>query len=166
MIHDGVSVVTTTWNERKNVEKLVVEIRKALHGYPHEIIVVDDSSADGTIEVAKRFADVAVTKPREGQSKGLLYGMRLAKYPVIVTIDADLENDPKYIPRLLQQICRFDVVVASRTEIHGFQKKLLQKLWVNWLVWRIRFQILGLTEEKSFQCSVLEAEKRLVPSFW
>jgi glycosyltransferase involved in cell wall biosynthesis len=75
MVNDGVSVVTTTWNEWNNVEKLVVEIRKALRGHPHEIIVVDDSSTDGTMEeeVAKRFEDVAVTKPREGQSKGLLY---------------------------------------------------------------------------------------------
>jgi dolichol-phosphate mannosyltransferase len=71
MINDGVSVVTTTWNERNNVEELVAEIRKALRGYPNELIFVDDSSSDGTIEVAKRFADVAVTKPREGQSKGL-----------------------------------------------------------------------------------------------
>ena len=65
-----------------------------LQQIPHEIIVVDDDSPDGTIQAANRLADIAITKKREGQSKGLLYGMRLAKYPVIVTIDADLENDP------------------------------------------------------------------------
>ena len=65
------------------------------------------------MQVAQRLADVAVTKKREGQSKGLLYGMRLAKYPVIVTIDADLENDPTHIPRLIQQTAKFDIVVAS-----------------------------------------------------
>ena len=42
----GVSVVTTTWNEKENVEKLVLLIRKVLQSYPHEIIVVDDSSPD------------------------------------------------------------------------------------------------------------------------
>ena len=92
MIPTGVSIVTTTWNERENIGKLISATRNALQQFPHEIIVVDDDSPDGTIEVANRLADVAVTKKREGQSKGLLYGMHLAKYPVIVTIDADLEQ--------------------------------------------------------------------------
>jgi dolichol-phosphate mannosyltransferase len=127
MIHDGVSVVTTTWNEAKNIENFVAAVREALIGFTHEIIVVDDSSADATAEVARRFADLAVTKPREGQSKGLLYGMQLAKYPFIVTIDADLENDPKYIPQLLQQMEKADVVVASRKEIPRFSEKVASK---------------------------------------
>jgi len=40
MVLNGVSVVTTTWNERENVEKLVPSIRNVLQGLPHEIIVV------------------------------------------------------------------------------------------------------------------------------
>ena len=117
MFRDGVSVVTTTWNERNNIEKLVAAIQEALGGCVHEIIVVDDSSTDGTLDVAKQFADIAVSKAREGQSKGLLFGMHLAKYPVIVTIDADLENDPKLIPQLLEKMDTCDVVNASRTKI-------------------------------------------------
>ncbi|MCJ7762316.1 glycosyltransferase [Candidatus Bathyarchaeota archaeon] len=92
------SVITTTWNERENIEKLVSAIRRVLQNLPREIIIVDDNSSDGTIHVAKRLADIAVTKPREGQTKGLLYGMQLAKYPTIITIDADLENDPIHLP--------------------------------------------------------------------
>lgn len=78
MVLNGVSIVTTTWNERENIEKLIPAIRKVLHEIPHEIIVVDDNSQDGTINVAKRLAEVAVTKRREGQTKGLLHGMQLA----------------------------------------------------------------------------------------
>ncbi len=111
----GVSVVTTTWNERENIEELICRIRATLQGTPHEIIVVDDNSADGTLEVAKELADVAVGKVREGQTKGLLFGAKLAKFPVVVTIDSDLENNPELIPNLLQKISEFDVVVASRT---------------------------------------------------
>ena len=81
MVNDGVSIVTTTWNEWNNVEKLVVEIRKALRGHPHEIIVVDDSSTDGTIEVAKRFADVAVTKPEGGSKQRLALWNASGKIP-------------------------------------------------------------------------------------
>jgi dolichol-phosphate mannosyltransferase len=127
MVPTGVSVVTTTWNERENIKKLVPMIRVVLQQIPHEIIVVDDSSSDGTIQVANRLADVAVTKKREGQTKGLLYGMQLAKYPVIVTIDADLENNPEHIPELLQRIAEFDIVVASRTKLPRISEKIASK---------------------------------------
>jgi dolichol-phosphate mannosyltransferase len=127
MVLNGVSVVTTTWNERENIEKLVSAIRRVLQDLPHEIIIVDDNSSDGTIHVAKRLADIAVTKPREGQTKGLLYGMQLAKYPTIITIDADLENDPIHIPNLIQQTTKFDIVVASRTKLPRISELITSK---------------------------------------
>src|SRR4030066_1340159 len=127
MPFDGVSVVTTTWNERENLTKLVPEIRNVLKQIPHEIIIVDDDSPDGTIQVARLLADIAVSKKREGQSKGLLYGMKLARYPVIVTIDADLENSPAHIPKLIQQISEFDVVVASRLNLPRISEKIASK---------------------------------------
>jgi len=102
-------------------------IRSALQQVPHEIIVVDDNSTDGTIQIANRVADVAVTKKREGQSKGLLYGMHLAKHPLIVTIDADLENDPAHIPALIQQTAKYDAVVASRTTLRRISEKIASK---------------------------------------
>jgi dolichol-phosphate mannosyltransferase len=124
MVLDGVSVVTTTWNERENVEKLVPSIRNVLQGLPHEIIVVDDGSPDRTIQIANRLADVAVTKVREDQSKGLLLGMLLAKYQITITIDADLENNPEHIPKLTQKIAEFDIVVASRTKLPRISEKI------------------------------------------
>lgn len=127
MISEGVSVVTTTWNERENVEKLVLAIRGVLRGVSHEVIVVDDCSSDGTLEAAKRLADVAVGKKREGQTVGLLFGMRMARYPVVVTIDADLENDPAGIPELVRLTAEYDLVVASRTQLPRFSEKLASK---------------------------------------
>jgi dolichol-phosphate mannosyltransferase len=127
MVLNGVSVVTTTWNERENIEKLISTIRNVLKEVQHEIIVVDDNSPDGTIQIASRLADVAVTKPREGQTKGLLYGMQLAHYPTIITIDADLENDPTYIPDLIQQTAKYDIVVASRTKLPRISEKIASK---------------------------------------
>jgi dolichol-phosphate mannosyltransferase len=123
----GVSVVTTTWNERENIEELILRVKSTLKDFPHEIIIVDDSSSDGTIEVARRIADLAVSKVREGQTKGLLYGMKLAKFPVIVTIDADLENDPRLILSLVQKLDEFDLVLASRTVLPRFSEKLASK---------------------------------------
>jgi len=113
----GVSVVTTTWNEQENIEELIRRIRETLKGIEHEIIVVDDSSTDGTLEAAKKLADVAVGKVREGQTEGLLYGANLAKFPIIITIDSDLENSPELIPSLIEKLSPYDLVVASRTTL-------------------------------------------------
>lgn len=124
----GVSVVTTTWNERENIEELTRRIRASLKCFPHEIIVVDDSSSDGTFEAARQVADVAVSKAREGQTKGLLYGMKLAKFPMIVTIDADLENNPELIPSLIGKLEGLDLVVASRMVIPRFSERLASKM--------------------------------------
>jgi dolichol-phosphate mannosyltransferase len=53
--------------------------------------------------------------------------MQKAKYPVIITIDADLENNPEHIPELLQQITRFDIVVASRKKLPRISEKIASK---------------------------------------
>ena len=127
MSSTGISVVTTTWNEQENIRNLILSLRAILKDFPHEIIVVDDDSPDGTIQVARRLADVAVSKKREGQTKGLLYGMRLAKYHIIVTIDADMENSPVCIPLLADQTSTFDIVVASRTKIPRISERLATK---------------------------------------
>lgn len=127
MFPNGVSIVTTTWNEKENIEKLISMTRNVLQRVQHEIVVVDDNSPDGTIQIANRLADVAVTKPREGQSKGLLYGMQLAKYPIIITIDSDLENNPEHIPKLIEKVTLFDIVVASRTKLPRISEKIASK---------------------------------------
>jgi len=124
---DGISVVTTTWNERENIKELILRIRSTLENVPHEIIVVDDTSSDGTFEVASSLADLAFVKRREGQTKGLLYGMQFAKFPIIVTIDSDLENNPELIPKLVEGIGDSDLVVASRTVIPRVSERLASK---------------------------------------
>jgi dolichol-phosphate mannosyltransferase len=123
----GISVVTTTWNEKENITELIQRIRITLQSIPHEIIIVDDSSKDGTLEVAKRYADLAVGKVQEGQTKGLLFGAKLAKYPIIVTIDSDLENPPELIPTLIDKMSNFDLVVASRKVLPRFSERWAAK---------------------------------------
>ena len=124
---NGVSVVTTTWNERENIKELILRVRSTLSNTQHEIIVVDDSSTDGTLEIARQYADVAFGKDREGQTKGLLQGMNLSNYPVIVTIDSDLENSPEIIPTLISKLDKNDLVVASRLTLPRFSEKWAAK---------------------------------------
>ncbi len=123
----GISVVTTTWNEKENIEELIRRIRTTLENTAHEIIVVDDNSSDGTLEAAKSIADVAVGKVREGQTKGLLFGAKLAKFPLIVTIDSDLENPPELIPAIIEKMKIYDLVVASRKVLPRFSERWAAK---------------------------------------
>jgi dolichol-phosphate mannosyltransferase len=127
MNEDGVSMVTTTWNEHLTIGPLILRVRTVLRGIPHEIIVVDDESSDGTIGIARQLANLAVTKKREGQTIGLLHGMQLSKFPVIITIDSDLENTPECIPELISKADEYDIVVGSRREIPRISEKIASK---------------------------------------
>jgi dolichol-phosphate mannosyltransferase len=115
----GVSVVTATYCERENIRPLVERVRGALEGFEHEVIVVDDTSPDGTYEEAARWADRVILMRGAGQTRCLLEGIRAARYPVVVTLDADLENPPELIPALLEAFegRGADLLVASRTVI-------------------------------------------------
>jgi dolichol-phosphate mannosyltransferase len=53
--------------------------------------------------------------------------MHLANYPTIITIDSDLENNPKHIPHLIQQTTKYDIVVASRTKLPRISEKIASK---------------------------------------
>ncbi|WFO75954.1 glycosyltransferase [Desulfurococcaceae archaeon MEX13E-LK6-19] len=130
MVEYGVSVVTTTYNERAYVKPFVERVRKVLSGIDHEIIIVDDNSPDGTYVLAREYADRALLKKREGQTKGLLYGIRTAKYPIVVTLDVDLENPPELIPVLVKVFLEknYDLLVASRTVLPRFSERLASRV--------------------------------------
>ncbi len=120
-----ISVVIPAYNERENVTPLyekLVEVLKDI-GREFEIIFVDDGSTDGTFEVLKNIAEkdrrVKVIKFRRnyGQTAAIYAGFDHAKGDVIVTMDADLQNDPEDIPKLLERIEEgYDIVSGWRKE--------------------------------------------------
>jgi dolichol-phosphate mannosyltransferase len=115
-----VSVVVPTYQEKENIKPLVERIGAALAGQDYEVIVVDDSSPDGTAEAA---ASLAISHPmsvikREGVrglGSAILEGFRNAKGDMIGVIDADLQHPPETLPELVAAIERgAEVAVASR----------------------------------------------------
>lgn len=116
------SFVLPCHNERDNLRPLVEALRRQAErlGRTFEIVITDDASVDGSWEVlrelaraepclrAQRFAE------RCGQSAALWAGLQAARGRVIVTLDADLQNDPEDLPRLLEPLARFDCVCGSR----------------------------------------------------
>ncbi|MDY7040554.1 MAG: glycosyltransferase family 2 protein [Chloroflexota bacterium] len=117
------SVVIPIYNEVDNVTELHARLHAVLDelGCSYEIIAVDDGSADGTGKVLTSLvADdphLKVVRFRRnfGQTAGFAAGFDLARGRVVVTIDADLQNDPADIPLLLDKMAEgYDVVSGWR----------------------------------------------------
>jgi len=118
------SVVIPIYNERENLVLLEEKLNETLArlDLDYEVILVDDGSQDGSSELIRqlqkhnthlrliRFAD------NFGQSAAFMAGFRSARGRIIVTMDADLQNDPADIPLLLEKTGEFDVVCGWRHE--------------------------------------------------
>jgi dolichol-phosphate mannosyltransferase len=102
------SIVIPIYNESQNLKKLVTEIYISLKDYKKfELIIVNDASTDGTIEMIKElqksFNFVLLNNPNNrGQSYSITKGIKESNFNVIVTIDGDGQNNPMDIPDLLE----------------------------------------------------------------
>ena len=98
-----ISVILPTYNERDNIQPLVSEIFRYL-GSDAEVIIVDDTSPDGTWEkaqeIAKKNPDVKVLKRKEklGIASAISYGISNASGKIIVWMDADFSMPPELLP--------------------------------------------------------------------
>ena len=119
------SVITPIYNEEKNIAILVerlVAVLKEL-GQPFEIVAVNDGSRDGSLtELRKQAAlhrelKIVDFRRNYGQTAAIMAGIDHAGGEIIVSIDADLQNDPEDIPRLLAKMAEgFDVVSGWRRD--------------------------------------------------
>jgi dolichol-phosphate mannosyltransferase len=118
-----ISIVVPVYDEVESLPRLAAEIEGAMRplAIPYEVIYVDDGSTDGSDGVLRGLAreDPAVRVIRQrrnaGQTAALDAGFRFARGAILVTLDADLQNDPADIPRLLALMDRFDVASGVRT---------------------------------------------------
>src|SRR5690606_40579851 len=115
------TIVLPTFNEAANLPMMVERIGKALAGLPHEIIVVDDDSPDGTARVARELGrkhhHVRCIRRigRRGLSGACAEGMMAAAAPIVAVMDADGQHDETILPAMLEKIGEgADVVVGSR----------------------------------------------------
>jgi dolichol-phosphate mannosyltransferase len=101
-----VSVIVPVYNEEENVPILQAELRAALRAIDHEVIFVDDGSADHTVERIEAAPNLRVIRfeKNAGQSAAMYAGLQAARGAVLVLIDGDLQNDPADIPKLLSEI--------------------------------------------------------------
>ena len=136
----GLSVVAPLYNESQNVRPLVEWILQALVAYPEtfEIILVDDGSRDETWKevLACAAADQHVHGLRLGRNVGqtaaMMAGFDHARGKVIVSLDGDLQNDPRDIPALVSKLDEgYDLVCGWRRQRQD--KLLLGRFPPGWL---------------------------------
>ncbi len=113
------SVVIPVFNERDTITRLLARVYSL--PLPLEIIVVDDHSTDGTDEILRQYAQLSdfrcvFKQENEGKGAALRSGFELATGDIVIVQDADLEYDPRDIPRVIRPILegQADVVYGSR----------------------------------------------------
>jgi dolichol-phosphate mannosyltransferase len=133
------SVVVPVRNEERSVELLYDEVQAALDplGGEWEAVLVDDGSTDGSFSALTRLharaANVRVVRLRRnfGKAAALAAGFRLSRGDVIVTLDADGQDDPAEIPRLLAKLDEgFDLVSGWKTKRRDpWRRRLLSRIF-------------------------------------
>jgi dolichol-phosphate mannosyltransferase len=117
-----ISIVIPVYNEEDNIKPLIAELWELLPalGSSYEIIFVDDGSRDRSFEILKATTlqdphiRIIRFKKNTGQTAAFDAGFKAAQGDIVVTMDADLQNDPHDIPRLVKKIGEFDVVCGWR----------------------------------------------------
>lgn len=139
-----ISIVVPVYNEVENLEQCHRELDAVLRTIAdvYEIIYVDDGSTDGSADILKQLAEeqphtrAVLLRRNYGQTAAFAAGIAHSRGDVIITIDADNQNDPADIPALLAKMKEgFDVVSGWRYQRHdaAVSRKLPSRI-ANWLI--------------------------------
>lgn len=149
------SIVFPAYNEEGNVAELHRRILVALRDLPgpFEIIAVENASTDRTYEELRALRPIKIIRfaYNIGQTAALDAGIHAATYPIVVTMDADLQNDPMDIPRMFTRLqagdC--DAVVGWRKDRHDdFGRKLF-----SWVANTLTRRVLGFPQN-DYACAL------------
>ena len=143
------SVVLPVYNEKDNLIQMHAELKRSLDniGKPYEILFVDDGSDDGSMEILEDISatdcSVRVVQFRRnfGQTAALAAGLDLSKGEIIVTLDADLQNDPTDIPILL------DAISQGADLVCGWRHERKDGYWLRLVPSKIANAIISLTTD-------------------
>lgn len=137
------SIILPIYNEEDSIKELYKEIGTALNPLfsDYEIIAVNDGSEDRSSEILKEIAGnnpnfkVINFRRNYGQTAAISAGIDFAKGDILIPMDADLQNDPNDIPKLLEKINRgFDVVSGWRKERKDDFSRRFPSQIGNWLI--------------------------------
>jgi glycosyltransferase involved in cell wall biosynthesis len=129
----GVSLVIAVFNSEKSLRRLHQEVAEymAAQAYESEVVYVDDGSNDGSLtilrDIAQSSANVVVVEHtrNRGQAKAVLTGIFAARGDIIVTLDDDLQHQPREIPRLVAAL----ESSSPSTLVMGVADQIKRPLW-------------------------------------
>lgn len=145
-MEESVSIVIPVFEEEESLPHLYESVKAVMDRLPnkYEIIFVDDGSRDGSMKVLeayqKKDPSVVVVSFRRnfGQTAAMAAGFEYAEGDIIITMDADLQNDPEDIPKLLEKIKDCDVVSGWRKDRQDkFLSRRLPSMLANGLISKV-----------------------------
>jgi len=162
------SIIVPIYNEKDLLETVLRNVRSAIP-FEHELILVDDHSTDGTLEILKKEAEnpdtiIVCHEKNQGKGAAIRSGLKHATGDIIIIQDADMEYDPRDIPKVIQPILEGKTKVAYGSRFLGSVEKMrLPNFVANkilaWLVTILYFQ--RITDEatayKAFRKEVIRS---------
>jgi len=170
-----ISIVIPALNEQESLAQLLAEIRTSLEplACDFEVLIVDDGSTDGTSQTARDLGARVIRSPRNaGKSSALQAGFDATlQSDVVITMDADLQDDPAEIPRLLEALDVYDMVNGWKEDRQDSWSRRMQSRVFAWAVQKMSGVSLKDFNSgfKAYRRSVLDAlsltgdQHRLIP---
>ena len=119
-MNPDISIIIPLYNEVDNIEPLGYSIINAMQGKNYEVVFVDDGSTDGSTQKLREWCAQRTNfrtvhfKKNAGQTAAMDAGFRHAAGKYVVSMDADMQNDPADIPKLLEKLNTYDMVCGWR----------------------------------------------------
>tara|TARA_Y100000591_G_C21802559_1_gene682938 strand:+ start:914 stop:1576 length:663 start_codon:yes stop_codon:yes gene_type:complete len=114
ILKKDILIIIPAKDEYLNLKVLFKHLKK----FKIKILIIDDNSKDKTNKIAKLFPKVKLIKNRIscGYDECIKKGLRFAKsrYKYAITMDADFEHDPKYIPKFIKKLSKYNLVIGNR----------------------------------------------------
>jgi dolichol-phosphate mannosyltransferase len=116
------SIIVPTYREANNIPALIERIAAVGFSVPFEVLLMDDNSADGSLAVVANlqaqypWVHMHVNTGKRDLSQAIISGIKLARYPIVITLDADLSHPPEKIQAMLTHLAdpSVDMVIGSR----------------------------------------------------
>src|SRR3954470_9109015 len=130
------SLVIPCYNEEGNLRHLMAAIREAVDPLQvaYEIVITDDCSRDNSWNILRELAakDARIRVQRFehncGESAASFAGLKAARGQYLVTLDADLQNDPRDLPKFLEALKSYDCVCGTRVKVRSQGDSIIRVL--------------------------------------